>query len=472
LRSRKQNTLRIIRILTDMFMVSIAWVLAYYIRFSGFIPIERGIPEEILYLKLTPFIWVIWLVVLAAFGFYRRTGYHRSAFVEGLDIVQSCFFATLAFVAFMYVYEEYRYSRLTLGIFSVLHPFGIITGRSLIRKALRFYRRKAPARKNLVIGGGDALMQAIDLSLEGHMARGEIDGVVLVGNAEQVEIGRKLCEERNISILPIQEDWSIFFSKHPVQTVVFALPYESFAYFDTHISAIVDQVPDVRLIPDLMKYTRFASGIDVIDGKPVLSINESPLVGTGSVIKRFIDIIGAFLGLIVLSPFLLLISFLVRVSSRGPILYKQERMGIDGSTFEILKFRSMPVAAEDKSGAVWASKGDDRATFIGRIIRRTSIDELPQLFNVIKGEMSLIGPRPERPVFVEQFRQKIPGYYLRHKVKAGLTGWAQVNGWRGNTSIEKRIECDLYYIQNWSLWLDIRIVFLTVLKGFTDKNAY
>jgi exopolysaccharide biosynthesis polyprenyl glycosylphosphotransferase len=169
---------------------------------------------------------------------------------------------------------------------------------------------------------------------------------------------------------------------------------------------------------------------------------------------------------------MLLIALLIRLSSPGPILYAQERMGLDGRTFQMLKFRSMRVDAEQQTGAVWAQQQDDRRTFLGSFLRKTSLDELPQLWNVLRGEMSLVGPRPERPVFVHKFRREIPHYMLRHKVKAGITGWAQVNGWRGNTSLRRRIECDLYYIQNWSYLLDLKILTLTLWKGFVNKNAY
>ncbi len=196
------------------------------------------------------------------------------------------------------------------------------------------------------------------------------------------------------------------------------------------------------------------------------------MVGWGSLLKRILDVFTSAIALVALLPLLLAVSVGIKLSSPGPILYRQERMGLDGRTFWILKFRSMRIDAETKSGAVWAKANDDRRTAFGTFLRRTSLDELPQLWNVLAGEMSLVGPRPERPIFVNQFRHEIPHYMLRHKVKAGLTGWAQVNGWRGNTSIKNRIDCDLYYIKNWSIALDIKIVLMTFWKGFVNKNAY
>jgi exopolysaccharide biosynthesis polyprenyl glycosylphosphotransferase len=194
--------------------------------------------------------------------------------------------------------------------------------------------------------------------------------------------------------------------------------------------------------------------------------------GWQSLAKRCVDVVVSCVGLMVLSPLLFLIAALVKLASPGPVLYRQERMGVDGQTFHMLKFRSMRVNAEGEVGAVWAKKSDSRRTRIGTLLRKTSLDELPQLWNVLVGHMSLVGPRPERPVFIQRFRREIPGYMLRHKVKSGITGWAQVNGWRGDTSIVERTQCDLYYIRNWSLNLDFKILTMTVWKGFMNENAY
>lgn len=453
-------------------MVTLAWVLAYLARFSGVLPVPKGVPDYSLYLKLIPFLWITWFSVFAGSGFYKRTGRHRSAFVEGLDILQSCALATMAFIAFTYVYDEYRYSRVMIVLFAAIHPWMIITGRSLIRKAIRRYRRRAPPRRTLVVGSGDMLRHAVEMANVGDLTRSEVSGVILVGDAEQVERGLDLCKQYGISVFAVPSDWPSFFSNSPTESVVFALPHRSYDFLDQHMEGIANQVPDVKLIPDLIRFTRFAAGVDIVAGTPVVSINESPLEGMGQIVKRLVDIGGSIFGLILFSPVLVLAAVAVRLSSRGPILFRQERMGLDGKTFAMLKFRSMPLDAEVRTGAVWAKPGDNRATPVGKWLRRTTIDELPQLLNVLKGDMSLVGPRPERPVFVEQFRRDVPGYYLRHKVKAGCTGWAQVNGWRGNTSIEKRIECDLFYIQNWTLWLDLKIIFLTVFRGFINKNAY
>lgn len=469
---KNQNILLGIRLMSDLVMVSLAWLCAYWLRFSDWIEAPKGIPNIYLYLKLLPFIAGIWLLIFTASGFYRRTGKHRTAFIEALDILQSCGVATLAFIAFSYFYEEYRYSRLTLLIFSLVHPWLIIFGRSAIRKALRYYRRNTPPRTTLIIGSGENLRQALIMSELGDMNRSEISGIILIGDEEQKQTGREICRTANLKIIDEPGDWAAFFASTAIQSVLIALPYKQFGYVEEHLEQIADQVPDIRLVPDISRFTRLATGIELVAGMPVISIHESPLAGFGGVLKRLLDIGGALLGLMAFGPLMLILAALVKLTSHGPVLYGQERMGLDGRTFRIWKFRSMRVDAEEKTGAIWAKKGDDRTTWLGALMRRTSLDELPQLVNVLRGEMSLVGPRPERPVFVHQFRRSIPGYMLRHKVKAGLTGWAQVNGWRGDTSIERRIECDLYYIQNWSIWLDIRILFLTVIRGFIHKNAH
>jgi exopolysaccharide biosynthesis polyprenyl glycosylphosphotransferase len=225
-------------------------------------------------------------------------------------------------------------------------------------------------------------------------------------------------------------------------------------------------------VPDLLQVIALKARLEDLDGIPIININDVPLQGFNSFIKRALDVGISATALSLLAIPFAIVAVIIRRTSCGPILYRQERMGLDGKPFMIYKFRSMYQDAEAETGPVWAREDDPRCTPIGRLLRRTNIDEMPQLWNVLRGDMSLVGPRPERPYFVDQFKQRIPQYMLRHKVRAGLTGWAQVNGWRGNTSIEKRIEYDLYYIENWSVALDLKIMWLTVLKGFFHKHAY
>jgi exopolysaccharide biosynthesis polyprenyl glycosylphosphotransferase len=406
---RRQNILSLIRMLMDIFMVMLAWVIAWVIRFKTGIEAPLGVPAIWLYMKLLPFIAVIWLSVFAVSGFYRRSNRHRSAIIEAIDIIQSSAVATLAFISFTYFYEEYRYSRIVLGVFALLHPLFIVGGRSLVRKALRRYRKRATPRRTLIIGAGEFMESAIRMAELGDISSNDIAGVILVGDQDQLAMGLSIASKRGLTVFPDQSDWASFFVDHPMQTVLIALPYKNFGWIEEKLEQIADQVPDVKLLPDLMKFTKLAAGIELISGVPVISIHDSPLAGVQGVFKRGMDILGALVALLIFSPAMTVLAILVPLSSPGPIFYRQERMGLDGKTFKMLKFRSMPIDAESNSGAVFARAGDNRATWLGKFLRKTSLDELPQFFNVLSGDMSLVGPRPERPVFVNDFRRKIPG---------------------------------------------------------------
>jgi putative colanic acid biosynthesis UDP-glucose lipid carrier transferase len=229
---------------------------------------------------------------------------------------------------------------------------------------------------------------------------------------------------------------------------------------------------DIRLIPDLFGFHLINHSISSIAGMPVINLSVTPMDGLNRWIKAAEDKILALAILLVSSPLLLLIGIAVKATSKGPVLYTQERLSWNGMRFRMYKFRTMPLDAEASTGPIWASGLEGRATPVGSFLRRTSLDELPQFWNVLKGDMSIVGPRPERPVFVEQFRDQIPGYMQKHMVKGGITGWAQINGWRGDTDLQKRIEYDLYYIDNWSLWLDLKIMILTIFKGLVHPHAY
>jgi Undecaprenyl-phosphate glucose phosphotransferase len=251
-----------------------------------------------------------------------------------------------------------------------------------------------------------------------------------------------------------------------------ALPAEEHVRMLQLLEVVGREMIDVKVVPDLLQVIALKARLEDLDGIPIININDVPLQGFNSFIKRALDVGISATALSLLAIPFAIVAMIIRRTSSGPILYRQERMGLDGKRFIIYKFRSMYQDAERDTGPVWAREDDPRCTPIGRLLRRTNVDELPQLWNVLRGDMSLVGPRPERPFFVDQFKQRIPQYMLRHKVRAGLTGWAQVNGWRGNTSIEKRIEYDLYYIENWSVSLDLKIMWLTVLKGFFQRHAY
>ncbi len=459
------------RLLGDLVMITIAWVLAYVLRFHSWIDVPLGVPSVHLYTKLIPFILGIWLATITFTGALKRMSQQARFIREIFDIIPAALIALVSLIAFTYFYEEYRYSRITLLIFGALQPFAVVMSRIIVKKIIRSYRRRLDPRRVLIIARGEGVMEALAISSKLGIERSLVAGVILAGGDIKAD-ETDLCQQLGLDLVTEPKDWAHFFAAHPVQTVVIALPYQFHGFLEQELEKIADQVNDIRILPDIKRFSRMSPGIELIDHIPVISIHESPLSGFNCVLKRGLDILGASFALILLSPVMLLISVLVPFSSRGPVLYKQERMGLDGVRFKCLKFRSMPINAEQSTGAVWAKPNDQRATPLGSFLRRTSLDELPQFLNVLRGDMSLVGPRPERPVFVDKFRKEVPGYMLRHKVKTGITGWAQVNGWRGSTSIEKRIECDLFYIQNWSLWLDIKILFLTLDEVIRGRNAY
>ena len=319
----------------------------------------------------------------------------------------------------------------------------------------------------VVVGGGSLAGEIIDrirarpttgLQVRGVLAEGasagtSLRGVPIVGNYRSLKRLVRNPAER-------------------VDQVILALDRQETHTLEKILAELDDEVVNVNLVPDLRHVPTLHSSVESLDGLPVINLRDTPLLGWAAVGKRVFDISVGSAALLLMSPVMLLIAGALYLQAERPILYRQERMGLDGRVFAMLKFRTMRPDAEAESGPVWTGRDDPRRTRLGRFLRRFSLDELPQLWNVRKGEMSLVGPRPERPVFIEAFRSEIPGYMLRHKVKAGMTGWAQIHGWRGDTSLHQRIEHDLYYIQNWSLGLDVRILIRTGWVGLFDSNAY
>ena len=321
----------------------------------------------------------------------------------------------------------------------------------------------------VLIAGNGELARAVVERIE---ARGEL-GFRIVGYLEE-PVPRSLSPVPfpGLSCLGSIDEAEQVIEAHAVDHVFVALPHASSAAMMVLLDRLVRSCVSVHVVPDLLQFMVLRSRVEDIDGLPTINLSETPLEGWSRFVKRGFDLLVAGAATIFFSPVMLPIALAIWLEDRGPIFYRQVRMGLDGKPFEILKFRSMRVGAENESGAKWAERDDPRRTRVGRLIRAWSFDELPQLWNVLRGDMSVVGPRPERPQFVEQFRAELPHYMLRHKVRAGMTGWAQVHGWRGNTSVRIRIEHDLYYIENWSLMLDLKILFMTVLHGLRHENAY
>lgn len=458
-------------IFSDIVVIMGAWALAFYARFTlPILPITKGFPAFHSYMALSPLIILLWYLIFNSRDLYRS---HRltSRTDELGEVLKAHAFALLIFVTMTSLISDYRYSRAVMIGFAFISILGLVFNRLVIRNVLRKFRRRGyNLRYALVIGNTQAAREIIYKIRHGLELGIRLQGTI-TSDGKPIPPTEHWLE--NIPLLGSYQDlWKQVRENAPDLIFICLSPLESRELLESHLKKIAEEPSTVMIVPDLAEYTQLGCAMEEFDGLPILNINKSPITGFNRVIKRVFDVVFSFCVLIFLSPLFLLIAVLVKTSSSGPILYRQKRMGLDGEEFDLLKFRSMPIGSESATGPVWATQNDNRPTPIGRFLRKSNLDELPQFFNVLVGQMSVVGPRPERPFFVSQFREQVPSYMLRHKVRSGLTGWAQVNGWRGNTSIERRIEHDLYYIKNWSFLLDLRIIFLTVLRGFVDKNAY
>lgn len=452
--------------LVDACVIALAWIASYWLRFTfPLIQIVHGFPKFRTYAALVPLVIFLWSLVFSVMRVYKPRRMLRRT-DEAHLLLRAHGVAMLFFIALTYMFSEYKYSRGVMLYFGLFGAFLLVFFRLALRNGLRAIRRRGYNLRHVVAVGEGGSVEAVIWRLERFPELGiRVLGAVIHEDSVAQSVQGKPILGRFGEIGEVLQ-------RTKADQVFIALPRNQYRELDRILLAIKDETADIQIIPDVHEWVTLGCEVEDFDGLPIVNLNDSPLDGWGALGKRFTDFLLALIALIFLSPFFALISLIVKLASPGPVFYFQERMGLDGLTFNMIKFRSMRQDAEEATGAVWARKNDDRRTWIGTFLRGTSLDELPQLWNVLCGEMSLVGPRPERPVFVQQFRGEIPGYMLRHKVKAGMTGWAQVNGWRGDTSLDRRIECDLFYIRNWSYWLDIKILFLTVWKGFVAKNAY
>lgn len=451
----------------DLFVVTCAWFVAYWLRFNtDFIEADKGIPPFSNYLSLTLFIWPIWAFVFRRMGLYKpMRGVRKGR--EFWMLVNANALAVLLFIAVTYLFREkdIPFSRLVFVYFGVLALVFSIVERVSLRFFLREVRRRGYNLRYMLIVGAGKVAGDIATRIRLHPEM----GIQLIGCVSKD--GSEKRGPRGLAVVGGYADLRRIKEDMQIDQVMIALPLEDNQYLPDIMATFADTLIDVRIVPDIYQFVSLGGAIEEFEGLPVVSLQESPLNGINLMAKRLLDLIAASVLLVLFSPILLLVALLVKLTSRGPVLYKQERVSVDGSRFTIFKFRTMTCDAES-NGPGWTKPNDSRVTWLGRFLRATSLDELPQLFNVLRGDMSIVGPRPERPVFIEEFRKRVPRYMLRHKVPAGMTGWAQIHGWRGDTSIDKRIEFDLYYIENWSLGLDMKILALTLFRGFKNRNAY
>ncbi len=499
----QRRTRSVIILLLSLFLdistLLLALWLAYHIRFNtAWIPAPKGVPTLDIYFRGLTFMLVLFLLSFYFVGLYREKRNFRFL-DEFIMILKGFGLSIIMLMAIGFLYRGESYSRLVMLIFGILACIFISSGRLLIRALEKFWYKTGYGLRYVALLGLSPVCYYIMDYLENNQGLGyKILGVITSEDNEQiVEMGatkRAKLEDPTIekpiqlqnektnqtpfkkpeklNILGKSENLEEIIEKKAIDTLIVTLPMMAQPFMLSLWEQCDGLNVEFKFVPDFyaMKVSRIR--LNDLGGIPLLSLKESPLEGWQGLAKSTLDKILVLIGGILISPLLIFLIVLVKLSSPGPIFYKQERIGLDGRSFMMYKFRSMRIGAEKNTGPVWATQTDTRTTFIGAFMRKTSLDELPQLWNILKGDMSLVGPRPERPFFVEQFEEYIPRYLERHKVKSGITGWAQINGLRGNTSIIERTKYDLYYIENWSLWLDIKILFLTFFKGFIGKNAY
>jgi Undecaprenyl-phosphate glucose phosphotransferase len=472
-----------IHVVVDVAATALAWLLAYALRFHAapvtwVLPVTKGVPELSRYSLLLPFMAVLWPIVLYFHGLYQlKRG--RSRIDELFAVVLSVLIAsalTLGAVLYVRVYYRFQpdvaprweYSQAAFAIFAVVDVLLITAGRWAVRA---WQERRWAAGENLtrvVVAGTGELGRTVAEALLAQRKLGyRVVGFLGEGPAAEGHAG--------LPVVGTIDDAREAIERTLADQLYVALPLEDHKHLVPLVKSLSNECVDIKVVPDVVQYATIKAALEDLDGIPIISLNEVPLQGWSSMVKRTMDlgISGLLLAALTVVPVLPILGLLVRLfGGKGPVLLRQERMTLDGKTFQIFKFRTMVDEAERDSGPIFATSDDPRRTGIGAWLRKHNLDELPQLINVFLGDMSLVGPRPERPPFVQQFRERIPKYMRRHRVKSGMTGWAQVNGWRGNTSIEKRIEFDLYYIENWSLILDLKILILTLFRGFGQPHAY
>ena len=468
-----QKRLNHFHVVLDACVIACAYALAWFIvnGTSWFnVTGHNKSAMAVVYLAAGVLIVPFYLILYAFFHLYtpKRVQGRR---VELANIFKANIIGLLVISLILYLggKNEYfhNFSRPMVFLFFGINLFAEILMRNILRIALRSMRSKGYNQKHLLlVGYSRAAEEYIDRIQQnpqwGYVVRGILDDNVPAGTVYN-----------GIKVIGRIANLSVILPANRLDEIAITLGLSEYYRLEEIVGMCEKSGVHTKFIPDYNKIIPTKPYTEDILGLPVINIRYVPLSNTfNAMVKRLMDVVGAIMAIIVSSPVMLLMCILIKLTSPGPLIYRQERVGLHNKNFWMYKFRSMEIQPEAEEKKAWTVKNDPRVTGIGKFMRRTSIDELPQLFNILKGDMSLVGPRPERPFFVEKFREEIPRYMVKHQVRPGLTGWAQVNGYRGDTSIRKRIDCDLYYIENWSIGFDIKILFLTIFKGFINKNAY
>lgn len=466
-----QKTLNKLHVVLDALMIIVAYSLAWLIVISGkVLPTRGGVLSPEIYFAALIFIVPLYLLLYGAFHLYtpKRVRGRRWEFANicKANVIGLMIFTFMLFALRKIGAPNYFSTRMILAFFG-LNILLQALERTGIRILLYSMRTNGYNQKHILLIGysraAEGFIDRVIMNPEwGYQVRGILDDHQPPGYSY-----------KGVQILGSISHLEEFLASNTLDEIAITLSIKEYMNLEHIVAACEKSGVHTKFIPDYNNMIPTIPFMEDLQGLPVIHIRHVPLTNMfNATVKRCVDIFGAVFALILFSPVMLVTAFLVKFTSPGPVIYSQERVGLHNRTFKMYKFRSMEVQDPDKEKSQWTTPHDPRVTPVGRFIRKTSIDEMPQLFNILKGDMSLVGPRPERPLFVEKFKEEIPRYMIKHQVRPGLTGWAQVNGYRGDTSITKRIEHDLYYIENWSLGFDFKILFLTIFKGFINKNAY
>lgn len=464
-----QRILNNLHVVFDGMVTSIAYIIAWWLKFrSGIFDYEYGLTYRT-YFSALYIIVPAYLVLFYFFDLYqskRSSGRKRELF----NIVKSNTIGLIGFIVILYIINQSNFSRQMIFFFWVINIIGLTLERNIIRYVLRFFRKKGYNLKYVLLVGysksAEKYINRIRVNPQwGYVIRGILD--------DHVEAGTMY---KGVKVLGRVENLEVILPENKLDEIAITLSLNEYGKLEHIVDLCEKSGVHTKFIPDYSGIIPDRPYTEDIQGLPVINIRAVPLTNTFNMIcKRLVDIFAALVGIIVFSPVMLITAIAIKLTSKGPIIFCQERVGLHNKPFNLYKFRSMYLREEldeNLEDREWTIRDDPRVTKVGRIIRKTSIDELPQFFNILFGQMSLVGPRPEQTAFVEKFKEEIPRYMIKHQVRPGLTGWAQVNGLRGDTSIEKRIEYDLYYIENWTMGFDFRIMFMTIFKGFINPNAY
>lgn len=465
LKERSQS-FKLLFLVTDFFIALTSFVCAYIFRYYF-------LPDSAFQIQtIDPINYIILGTVLGfsqVLSFLSIDLYHPRRGLSFSDelfaIITGVILNLLVVLSLLFFFRGESFSRLVIGYFAICTVILTSFSHYILRSFMQYLRSRGFNLKSvLVIGTGKSAINFAE-TIQKH----SIYGYTVKGFAA----GKKNLSPKKLKTVTNSGNLESYVKENNLDLIVYALSHEE----GDSLKEVIDIADfygiDLKVIPSYEEIVTAKGRVEVLDGIPIISIRNIPLrLGYNLVLKRIFDILFSLFFIILFSPFYLIIALLVKFTSKGPIFYKQERVGLDNKVFGMLKFRSMIVQTKEKSDTLWTVKDDPRVTVVGSVLRKLSLDETPQFFNVLLGDMSVVGPRPERPFYVEKFRNEHQQYMRRHAAKAGITGWAQVQGFRGDTSIEKRIEADIFYIENWSLLLDIKIILLTPLKAIIDRNAY